>query len=228
MNQVAAGAKKMALAECIIFIGLICPIITKSQSIVFENGSELTSTPNISRHEIENELAKYPKGIIEENLKNVVVVSSDKYCGLSLAFAKKIELSGDCQNCNIRSTIHHELSSLFLIQNPGPDDAYYKKLWKEFNALNDSYSYTGNLQNQPIENGSDIANHFYKRTYAMHSFENDFNVIAESLFVNGHETLQFANEHPNLPVSKKIQLVIEFYQKVSSDFTTAYFEKQKI
>lgn len=194
-----------------------------AQSITFE-----TDPVNFTKEDIERELAKYPKKLIDENLKKVIVVSTDKYCGLSLAFAKKIELSGDCQNCNIRSTIHHELSSLFLIQNPGPDDVYYKKLWKEFNALNGSYTYTGNLQNRPIESGSDIANHFYKRTYAMHSFENDFNVIAESLFMNGHETLLFVNEHPNLPVSNKIKLVLEFYQKVSSDFTTAYFEKQKI
>lgn len=194
---------------------------SNAQSIIFE------ITPiNFTKGDIEKELAKYPKNILEDNLKKVVVVSTDEYCGMSYPYSK-IELSGDCANCGeIGITIHHELSSMFLFQNLEKNEML--QMWEAFNNLNGPYSYTGLDKNQLILSGSELADYFYKSTYAMHSFENDFNIIAENLFANGYETIQFIKERSNLPVSKKIKIVLEFYQKLSPTFTVSYFEKQKI
>ncbi|MBX2896375.1 MAG: hypothetical protein KF763_13080 [Cyclobacteriaceae bacterium] len=200
---------------------VLCSLSGNAQTIIFE-----TNPVNLTKVDIERELAKYPNGLLSKYLKQVVVVKTDKYCGLSYGRTPRINLNDDCR-CKLGATIHHELSSIFLYQYNSVSPVI-DEMQQTFISLNGEYSYTQQIVHSKIEPGTKISNHFYGRMYATHSFENDFNVIAESLFVNGRETIQFMNDRPNLPVSKKIKLVLELYQKISSDFTTAYFEKQKI
>jgi hypothetical protein len=178
--------------------------------------------------EIEKELAKYPALILKEHLQKVIVVSSDEYCGLSLAFAKTFKLNGDCNHCNFRVTIHHELSSLFLLQYDFYIAPVGVAIKNKFIELNGDYFYTNQIEHGRIEPDTPLADFFYNRKYAMHSFENDFNVIAESLFQNGFSAISFMEGKPQKPVSKKIRLVLDFYYLLDSSFTINFFKEQKI
>lgn len=192
------------------------------QSILFEN-----DPVNFTKKAIEIELTKYPTGLLEKYLEEIVVVQTEKYCGLAFSARvapAKIHLN-DNSRCKVDVTIHHEISSLFLHRY----DELAARMRDKFIELNGSeYSYTYQIDHSKVEAGTKLADYFYSRKYAMYSFENDYNVIAESLFVNGHEVIQLMNERPNLPISKKIKLVLDHYNMVSKEFTLSYFERQKI
>jgi hypothetical protein len=205
-----------------LFFFLALSIQSNAQSIIFETRA------NFNRMEVEKELAKYPALLLKEHLQKVIVVSSDKYCGLSFAFAKKFELNGDCDRCNFRATIHHELSSLFLLQYDFYTAPVGVAMRNKFIELNGAYSYTNQVEHGRIEPDTPLGDFFYNRKYAMHSFENDFNVIAESLFQNGLSVISFMEGNPKKPVSKKIRLVLDFYYLLDSSFTINYFKEQKI
>lgn len=212
--------------QLIIGYATLSILSVNAQSVVFE-----TTPSSITTGEIETELAKYPSGVVDKYLEKILVIKSDKICGRSDWIFSTIELS-DNSLCNFRVTIHHELSSIFLHQYNFKVAPVGDEMLKAFINLNGEYKYTYSNSNveawTKIEPSTKLGEYFYDRKYAIRNFENDFNVIAEALFSNGHEVIEFVKSNQNLPVSKKIKLVLEFYQKLSSDFTIEYFDKQKL
>lgn len=190
-------------------------------------------TAKISKHEVELELAKYPKSILQYYLKDVSFVESARFCGRADAIYDKIVLNCECSNSELKKAIHHEMSSILLQHY----DLYvergtFDKMYQEFVKLNGDFSYDVKIANSN-DAMSKITNvklleYFYGVKYAQSGFENDFNVIAQFLFSNGDEIISFMNSNPEKPVSKKIRLVLDFYQKIDKGFNVSFFKNQRL
>jgi hypothetical protein len=196
------------------------PICAKSQTISFE------AEAKFSKREIETELAKYPVGLLRNYLYEIKVVEDDRMCGRSEAYSNRIVLSSNCEI--FRTAIHHEISSVLLRQYDFKVKEVIDIMYGEFLKLNGDFKYDHNTNMHHIEEGSKTSEHFYNYKYAQSDFENDFNIIAQELFVNGDRTISYMYDHKDKPVSNKIQLVIDFYKKLDSRFTIEYFKTQKI
>lgn len=174
---------------------------------------------------VEFELRKYPTKLIENYLSYVNIVHDDHICGRSEW--DTLVLSSTCNS--IRQTIHHELSSMFLNKYDVYVKPVYDSIYRAFVNLNGEFRYDrSKVTMNRIELDSKLAEHFYGYTYATTDFENDFNIIAECLFTNGSEVIEFMNQNSSKPVSKKIRLVLNFYHTLDPSFTHSYFGKQKI
>ena len=176
---------------------------------------------------IYQEFGKYPKELIKTYIDSVSVEDL-KICGRSHAFTRYIELSAKCNFQ--RATIHHEMSSMFLIRyDLKVERDFAERLLKQFYAINAGV-FKYNIDNRAIllQKNDPKNDYFYKTNYATTNFENDFNVIAEYLWAEGKETVEFAYNNPNKPVSKKIMLVLDFYHRLDKSFDTEFFKKQYI
>lgn len=228
LKKVNGNNFQISLRAIQIILWLACSAyLANAQIIKFEVNAE-----NFTKSDIQKELEKYPKDLLHNYLNEVIVVDDSKMCGRAEVFSNRIVLSTSCKT--IRQTIHHELSSLFLQLVDGQGKAVgnspiLNTIYGKFLKLNGNikYTYSNNVYgNQPID--SSLADYFYISRYATRDFENDFNIIAQFLFAQGNTTISFMESHPEKPVSKKIKLVLEFYQNLSPDFTIDFFKKQSI
>lgn len=199
---------------------IIIPIQVFCQNIIFEEGSEVFTTKDI-----EIEIAKYPKALLKNYLPVIKIVNSENVCGR--AEWDTLILSSTCNS--FQQTIHHELSSMLLNKYDVYVKPVYDSMYRAFVNLNGEFQYDrSKVTMNRIELGSKLAEYFYGYTYATTDFENDFNIIVECLFANGLEVIDFMNQNPSKPVSRKIKLVLDFYYTLDTSFTESYFRKQKI
>lgn len=203
------------------FCILICTLVVNAQKISFK-----CDNAKFTRSEIQTELSKYPADLLNKYLFEVNVVDDSKICGRSEAYSNRIVLSSNCEM--FRAAIHHEISSVLLRQYDFKVKEVINIMYGEFLRLNGEFKYDHNTDMDHINEGSKASEHFYKYKYAQSDFENDFNIIAEELFVDGDKTIGYMNDNKDKPVSKKIQLVIDFYKKLDSRFTIEYFKNQRI
>lgn len=197
------------------------------QDIVFETSSKYMTVENLQQ-----ELKKYPQGLMQEYSPIIVVVpntgDNTRFCGC-IGYSK-IKINTNCEI--YKRAFHHEMSSLLLRKyDIMKERGFMQSLADKFAKLNGSYTY----HDIPVSNGydnidvtSNLGQNFYGRKYAMTMFENDFNVIAEYLFCSGAETINFMLNNPDKPAAKKIQLVIDFYHNLDSSFTVSFFKNQHI
>lgn len=202
---------------------IICISFSASAQVIkFEN----VKVDEGVRMKIVEELSKYPKDLLSNYLTEIIIQDlPNNVCGRSEAFSKRIRLNASCYT-PIQETLHHELSSVFLQQyDVYVSRGYFNKLYSQFVNLNENVKYDKSVALHKIDAESDLANYFYKLTYAQTGFENDFNVISQFLFTHGASVVEYMQNHPNKPVAKKIQLVIDFYHDLNSQFTLNYFKK---
>ncbi len=204
-----------------LFYLLFCTLAINAQTISFK-----CSRAKFTRNEIQTELAKYPVGFLHKYLFEINVVDDNKICGRSEAYSNRIILSSSCDD--VHMTIHHEISSVLLRQYDFKVKEVVNIMYGEFLKLNGNFKYNHNTDMHHIEEGSETEKHFYNYKYAQSDFENDFNIIAQELFVDGYKIINYMHAHMDMPVSKKIQLVIDFYQKLDPKFSIEYFKKQRI
>lgn len=216
------------LTKAIVFYLFVTPVHAQSIS---------GKSENFTYSDIRNELAKYPTGLLQAYLDKIVIW--DGSGGIALRCSKEIRVSSKLSLRNMRFTLHHEISSVILWQgNQCQDSEVLRKVNKiqnEFLNLNGDFRYDASIEGVnvdkawiKIEEGTEIGQHFYKFYYSTSTFENDFNTIAEFLFINGEETIDFMTRNIDKPVGKKIQLVLDYYQAVNTLFTKAYFRNQKL
>jgi hypothetical protein len=199
---------------------IIISLQTFSQEIVFKYQSKLFTTKDI-----EMEIAKYPNVLLKVYLPTIKIVNDENICGR--AEWDTLILSSTCNS--FQQTIHHELSSILLNKYDVYVKPVYDSIYREFVKLNGDFRYDrSRVSMNRIESGSKLAEYFYGYTYATTDFENDFNIIAECLFTDGSEVIDFMNCNSSKPVSKKIRLVLNFYHSLDPSFTNSYFRKQKI
>lgn len=205
-------------------------IRVSSQTINFEDG--VKSTDKIEA-KIIAELNKYPKGLLQPYLKRIDVVSDERFCGRAEAYSNRIVLSASC-NGDIRETIHHELSSIFLLLfdgsgKPVSETPILDSLYRAFLQLNGDYKYSfeNGIYSTEVINSA-LADRFYLYKYGSRDFENDFNIIVQCLFRDGSKTIEFMDSNTEKPVAKKIRLVIDFYQTLNPAINISYFKHQLI
>jgi hypothetical protein len=194
----------------------------KSQVIVFKN----TKSLEVERM-IRIELEVYPSSLIAEYLDTIIVMNDLKVGGRAY-FTKKILLNGSSDAKFLRETIHHELSSVFLLRY----DVYVKPVFREmerkFIELNGKgFAYNLNTDMSNIEPNSPMADYYCGERYAQNSFENDWNEVTQTLFTNGRDLIDYIKTKPNTALSCKVKAVISFYFSLNEEFTEDFFSTLK-
>lgn len=192
-----------------------------SQSILFKKKSN-----NITESELRNELSIYPKHML--SMVKWIEVTDIGNGSSGLAYWEGVKLDGSYTKETCITTLHHELSSIFLKQPKY--GLYYDSMMKLFYKLNEkSLTYYTHHEyiDLPIVSLTEIEKDFLVgNSYAKSSFENDFNTIAELLFTQGNELIDNIESRPNSVIRKKVSLVIEYYKSLDPKFNVTYFTKR--
>lgn len=204
-----------------ILILLFISYNTVAQRITFDSKSN-----TFNENDIRKELQLYPSNILSLCVEKIEVKNiHENYCGMSHFLFKSVEINGNISKLILIKTIHHELSSMFLL---GIDQDYsnrtFKIYQKKFNALNpNGFRYDSQIN---VENlNDDQKKYFAYNTYSMTCFENDFNTIAEILFTDSY---YLNHVNTSTAVYQKLLLVVEFYHNmIDSKFTMDYFKNLK-
>lgn len=120
---------------------------------------------------------------------------------------------------SVESTIHHELSSLLL-------DKHFLCLsewqWKLINPKDFQYLGWSGVSNSAVLDSSEAMKEdgFFRR-YAKSSVGNDFNTIAEYLFMGSEELWSDVERHPR--IRKKVDLTIDVYECIDKSFSRQFF-----
>lgn len=201
-----------------LFILIVTPSIAFTQQIVFE-----THPKSFNEADIRKELGIYPASILKQCVELITIKKfDDKALGMSHYLFKTVELNKAITRQQFPEVLHHELSSMFLLNiDSGYRHMAFKYYQRKFDALNPiGFEYNLNIDVRKLS--GDEKNYFASNTYSMTGFENDWNQICEALFTNP-SFLREANT--NFPVYKKALLAIEFYHnRIDPKFTLEYFK----
>ncbi len=179
---------------------------------------------------VKKALAKYPKSILYRNLYEVYIVSELTYYGISAGGTNSrdkvyIVNAGKNQGYSdeqIEKLFHAEFSSI-LMRN------YHRRFpyrsWKENNPPTFLYGGSG-VEAIREKKSSQVQEELYLSKgflseYATSTLENDFNAIAQHLFMGEKKFWNHVEKHPKL--LSKIKLGVSFYQSIHSDFTEEFF-----
>lgn len=191
---------------------------TQSQSIIFKRQS------NITEHEIGSVLSVYTS----QMLRMVKTITVEPLEGnvVGKAGFNWISLSTNCREESLSRTIHHELSSVFL-QQPDFFKTFNKIGYQFINLNGDSASYynkgEGYVDLPIVDLTEREKEYFAGNSYAKSSFQNDYNMICEELFVNGRNFIGLIESKPESVIYKKVIIVIDYYHSLDSKFTIDFF-----
>ncbi|MFI5128776.1 MAG: hypothetical protein ACHQFX_02245 [Chitinophagales bacterium] len=179
-------------------------------------------------------LNKYPESVLEQNLKYLYFLKDMKFYqvgfgGTNYSDAIYITNRGiplGYTDKYLEQTFHHEFSSILFRNNPSLLDT---NAWKAANApgfiYNDPENGVGAIRNN--ESSQTLDTLFCVKglltQYAGSGIENDVNTIAQNLFLPEKEFWNYADRFPG--IRKKVNLLINFYGRLSSIFTETYFRK---
>lgn len=181
-------------------------------------------------------LKKYPEVILENNLKKIYVLNYLEFYGVPYGGTNKAGLGvvyminrgveNNYSDFSIEKRFHSEFSSILLMRYP---EKINHSKFREYNPADFEYAYEGD-QYKAIKEGkaSKIFNPNlheigFLHTFAQSAFENDFNSIAEYLFMSDKTFWEIYEEYPL--IKAKTDLVIEFYNSLDETFTKEYFLK---
>ena len=174
---------------------------------------------------------KYPARVLKSNVDAVYVVQRLGYFGITASgtnsndtiyLANRGSKNGFTEDW-IERVFHSELSSILLRNFPQYLD---EDAWKAINEPSFKYGATGV---RAIQTGkaktvydANLQKKGFLYEYAQSTLENDFNSIAENLFVKCGKFRLLESEHDR--IRKKTKLVMEFYQKIDRSFDSEFFE----
>lgn len=203
------------------------PISASGQPI---DKSEIPRT----RRVMERALSKYPIEMLEENLESIHFLSQMRffdvpYGGTNSNTAVYLVNNGRSlgySNKYLEQTFHHEFSSILLRNFPEFLDT---TLWKSLNDpgfnYNDPENGVGAIRNN--QSSQDIDSILCEKglltQYASSSIENDVNTFAQNLFLPEKDFWKNVETYPR--IKKKMEMLVEFYQKINPVFTLEYFRK---
>jgi hypothetical protein len=177
-------------------------------------------------------LKKYPEDVLKNNLKFVHLLKKMEFFnvgfgGTNSSTAVYITANGEeagYTTAYIEQTFHHEFSSILFRNYTSLLDTTTWKLQNEpgFN-YNDPDAGVGAIKNK--QSGQSLHTNYAEKgmltQYAMSSLENDINTIAQNLFRPSADFWLMADNYQR--VGKKVNLLIEFYNKIDPAFTEQYF-----
>ena len=174
---------------------------------------------------------KYPTDILAANLDAVYVLHRLKYFGISASgtnsknriYLANRGIHAGFTDIWIEGVLHAEFSSILLRNFSHHLDT---DAWKATNKTGFEYG-SGGVQ--AIRNGrarkkfdTQLHGAGFLFEYARSSLENDFNSIAEQLFIGDPRFWTIVNKHDG--IHRKTKLVTGFYQKIDPSFDQTFFE----
>jgi hypothetical protein len=175
-------------------------------------------------------IGKYPRSVLTSNLKSIYVVHRLQYSGISAGgtnsresvyLANRGEREGFTDSY-LEGSFHHEFSSILLRNFPMYLDT---KAWEKVNGDKFRYGKSGvaAVQGNRVGAAFDplLNSEGFLCEYAKSTLENDFNVIAEQLFLGNPKFWSVVDKYPG--IKTKTKLVIDFYRKIDRSFSEEYF-----
>ena len=175
-------------------------------------------------------MKKYPKRVLTNNLKTIYVLHTLKYSGIS-AGGTNSRIDVYIANRGIRegftdswieTTFHSEFSSILLRNFPQHLD---NDAWRKANMESFKYGGSGvqavkqNKSQQVFDASLHTEGFLYE--YAKSTFEDDFNSIAEQLFLGNDCFWSVVDKFQR--IKEKTDLVIAFYHKIDPGFSRSFF-----
>lgn len=186
-----------------------------------------------TRAAIDLALSKYPAQLVSSNLRAIFVVGRIRFYGLTYGATNSsdaiyIANSGRRSGYTdlvLEGSVHHEFSSILLRRNPTKISVTE---WSRFNPSGFEYLGTGV---DAIRQGAastrydaSLARTGFFSEYSMASFEEDFNIIVEMLFLGDSDLWKAYDEFP--PIQGKVDLAIAFYNSLAPVYTETFFRSQ--
>ncbi|MGE0001786.1 MAG: hypothetical protein AB7F50_06570 [Fimbriimonadaceae bacterium] len=174
--------------------------------------------------------AKYPEGFLDRDLKRVFVLRRISFYGLDYGGTNSLDtvyVTNDGESNGytdefLEGAFHHEFSSILLRNHIGEFDL---SAWRQANPPGFKYGNggtealrSGKASTKPSDETMAIG---FVSQYSQASYEEDFNMVAESLFMGPKSFWSAVDRHPVL--AKKVRLAISFYGKLDSTYTEAHF-----
>jgi hypothetical protein len=182
----------------------------------------------------ERALLKYPAEVLSENLKAIYFFKSMRFYDVSFGGTNSSDALYLTNNgarkgytdLYLEQTFHHELSSIFLRNYSFLLDTV---LWMKLNEpgfnYNDPENGVGAIRNRQTSPKLDtfLCARGFLTQYACSSLENDFNTLAQNLFVPAAGFWETVDRFP--AIREKVKLLVAFYNNINSRFTENYFRQ---
>jgi len=179
-------------------------------------------------------LSKYPEKMLEYNLKAAYFLKDMKFYGVGFGGTNSSDavyitnqgVSLGYTDKYLEQTFHHEFSSILLRNYPSFLDT---NAWKAANATgfiyNDPENGVGAIRNNQSSQALDtlLCRKGLLTQYAGSDIENDVNTFAQNLFAPERDFWNYVDRYPG--IKKKTDLLVNFYGRLSSMYTKAYFRK---
>ncbi len=177
---------------------------------------------------IKKALAKYPSKMLMQNLKKIVVLKSIAFYGLEfggtnssdVVYVTNDGIANGYTDDYVEQVVHHEFSSILLRNFP---ELFNDAAWRKINGK--AYG-TGGVD--ALRNG--VSSEVYDENlmkmgfldeYSTSDLEEDFNTFAQNIFHSDEEFWSYCDKYPD--INSKLNLIVEFYGKLSPEFTKEYF-----
>ena len=175
-------------------------------------------------------LAKYPDSLLSQSLEAIYVLKSMTLFNQLFGGANhqgKVYLTNAGRTRGytdeyIEQTFHHEFSSVLYRKNVAHFD---HEAWHQMTMEEGKYG-QGGIHALTTNQSSTIFDTTLCRVgflyeFAVSDLENDFNAIAENLFLSREAFWNIVDQYPK--IKGKTSLAIQFYQKLNPIFTETYF-----
>ncbi len=205
----------------------------------------LTATPasasdiRFARQVLGQAMCKYPSSLLCDVLKDVYIVGTLRlydrpgkatfyntsiYIRIERIFVlgnAEVAKALDSSENRLEQLFHHELSSLFLRRYPP------SVLWERWNAINPGgFVYQSVPVSERQLSSQKLWADGFLIAYCQNTPEDDFNVIAASLFTPVSQLWTAAET--SIRIRAKIDLVIAYYQTLDPTLTREYFEQLRV
>ncbi len=221
--------------------GDLPPVYTELQAGMFPSDwlnppISITADP-LSENEVERTLQlvgramrRYPPGLLSEELDGVYLTGSLRFSGVDASGTNSLDrvyvVNGGkglgYTDDFVESTFHHEFSSILLRNHPG----YFAEAdWRSANPSGFEYGSGGvdAILEGPARQDLDfrLYESGFLNEYSLAGLEEDFNEIAENLFMGMPAFWSAVDHYPAL--AKKVDVMIAFYHELDPMFTEDYF-----
>lgn len=211
----------------------IFPEAWRKPSISPEGGALSNDQMKRAQSILSRSLAKYPSDLLEAELKAVFVLSELRYRGVVTSGTNSrtcvyLKMGPDTTRYSddyIEGTFHAEFSSI-LIRNHA--DLLNKEAWSAANPP--GFTYLGDGV-EAVKQGKagrkydeSLLEQGFLTEYGASTLENDFNGMAVRLFTGDAQVWMLADQYPG--IKTKLDLALDFYRKLDSTFTEAFFRSQ--
>jgi hypothetical protein len=203
------------------------PINAKAETISID---EMKRCINI----VTTGLNKYPLKVLQHDLKIVYFLKSMQFYDLGYGgtnyddalYITNEGIDSGYTDLYLEQTFHHEYSSILYRNHPSFFD---ETSWRTANfpgfKYTDPENGVGAIRNDESSLDFDTAlcRKGFLTQYSLSGLENDMNTFAENLFSPAEGFWKIVEQYPG--ISRKVNILINFYNRIDSGFTATYFKR---